>query len=107
MPNVAAQAHTRSPILNVNPSSGRNSEKTQPRLNHVGSPIVPENIMFEKAEYETRSQATGITPEKATTGVIPVTRGRVSSNTTTFQIPNARLSKRHSPNLIVDAAETC
>ncbi|KAH7386347.1 hypothetical protein BKA64DRAFT_141162 [Cadophora sp. MPI-SDFR-AT-0126] len=104
LPNTNIRAHMRSLKSN---SSGITSKTTQARANHARSPHVPNAILAPRADSETPLQATGIAPAKAAPAALPATQKRVSSNATNFQIPKARLGRKHSPNLIVDVAETC
>ncbi|PVH81990.1 hypothetical protein DL98DRAFT_587002 [Cadophora sp. DSE1049] len=106
-PNTTIHAHTTSPISIASGSSGRISETTQARVNHVGSPHVPNAFVAQRSDSETRQEATCITSSNAATTASRTSHERVGSNVTTFQIPKARLGRKHSPNMIVDVAETC
>ncbi|KAK2629566.1 hypothetical protein QTJ16_000386 [Diplocarpon rosae] len=65
-----------------------------------GTPI-PISVVSQTQEPATRSQANSTAPAKVPS---PTSRQPKSSE---FQIPDARQGRKHSPNLIVDIAETC
>lgn len=99
---TTAQAHTGTQISNVNGSSGSNGEVNQTRVNHDRrSPHLPNAVVAQRTDFETRQEATGITPAKAATAVPSETPVPYGSNATTFQIPKVRLGRKHSPNLYV------
>ncbi|KAG4439630.1 hypothetical protein IFR05_004879 [Cadophora sp. M221] len=104
-PNI--QSHIRPPISSTNETIGRASEAVYPRINFAGRSHQSNIMRSQRADSVTQSQAIGIPPAKAATLVSSPPDKRSSPRVATFQIPNVRLGRKHSSNLIVDVAETC
>ncbi|KAL5331829.1 hypothetical protein ACEPPN_001367 [Leptodophora sp. 'Broadleaf-Isolate-01'] len=102
-----SQSHMRHPISSANELIGRASEAVQERVNHAERSHQSNIMRSQRVDSETQSQAIGIPPAKATSPVSSPPDERFSPRVTSFQIPKARLGRKHSPNLIVDIAETC
>ncbi|KAH7317751.1 hypothetical protein BKA65DRAFT_107587 [Rhexocercosporidium sp. MPI-PUGE-AT-0058] len=105
--SATIQSHITSPIFSTNKSAGRTSEAVHSTLYHTGPSHQSNTTRSQNVGSETQAQTVGIPHAKAATPVSSSLDERFSPRVASFQIPKARLGDKHSPNMIVDVAETC
>ncbi|CZT52726.1 uncharacterized protein RSE6_14087 [Rhynchosporium secalis] len=89
----------------IRPELSGDSEAIQARSTNVGSRYLSSILPPSRIDAETIAKSASMQPAKAKYSS-PV---REDSNpcVTNFRIPKARLTRKHSPNLIIEIAETC
>ncbi|KAL2065523.1 hypothetical protein VTL71DRAFT_3193 [Oculimacula yallundae] len=93
--------------LHIRPAYFRSGESVQSRVDLDTPSNASSASRSLGVDSETRPQHAGISPAKAMAPASVPVRENLSPCVTSFEVPRVRSGRKHSPNLIVDIAETC